>query len=107
MDSNEILVKKKDLLERLTVDIIKKKFNIEPPFKPEDIIKLESFKVNHNHKVFDLIILFFLFFRNTQLKTIYAHFAFNQRNEINKINLFGVVIVEIAHILVVLNINQS
>jgi hypothetical protein len=46
MDSNEILVKKKDLLERLTVDIIKKKFNIEPPFKPEDIIKLESFKVS-------------------------------------------------------------
>lgn len=45
-DSNEkTKTKKKDLLDKLTVDIIKKKFNYEPPYLPEQILELESCKV--------------------------------------------------------------
>ena len=49
-DSNEI--SKKDLLDELSVEIIKKKFNLEPPFSPEQIIKLESYKVSNEFLFF-------------------------------------------------------
>ena len=39
-------IPKKDLLDKLTVDIIRKKFNFEPPYTPEQIIKLEAYKVS-------------------------------------------------------------
>jgi hypothetical protein len=43
-EPHEIAIK--DLLDELTVEIIKKKFNLEPPYTPDQIIKLESYKVS-------------------------------------------------------------